>query len=169
MRLPWPAGPHGLILLRAAMHAGQEQVHVAQWPSVIDLHQVASRHYAFEGSCFVLACGTVLTKKDVMEGFDSLEVNEPEAYRMLDRMASGKGHYLMIGGSCVVQPDARFLTRPVLQEEIIVYAELDFNLIIESNLVMDTNGHYSRPDIFSLSWIPLPSPMSGFTGTGSHI
>jgi hypothetical protein len=32
-----------------------EDVHVAVWPTVHDLHQVASRQYAFEGRCFVLA------------------------------------------------------------------------------------------------------------------
>jgi predicted amidohydrolase len=41
---------HWMPLARAAMHAQHEAVHVAQWPAVTELHQIASRQYAFEGS-----------------------------------------------------------------------------------------------------------------------
>src|SRR4051794_11355477 len=40
---------HWMPLARAAMHAQDETIHVAQWPGVKDLHLLASRHYAFEG------------------------------------------------------------------------------------------------------------------------
>ena len=142
---------HWMPLARAAMHAKKEVVHIAQWPSVIELHQMASRHYAFEGRCFVLACGCVLTKKNVLKGFDSLGLNEPEARVMLNSIASDDDHYLMSGGSCVIQPDASFLVEPKFYDETIIYAELAFDLIGESSMVMDTDGHYSRPDIFSLT------------------
>lgn len=46
---------HWMPLLRAAMHAKHELVHVAQWPTVKEMNQVASRQYSFEGQCFVLA------------------------------------------------------------------------------------------------------------------
>ena len=37
-----------------AMHNAGESIHVAVWPFVHELHQLAIRHYAFEGRCFVL-------------------------------------------------------------------------------------------------------------------
>ena len=54
---------HWMPLARAAMHQKEELIHVAQWPTVKEVHQVASRHYAFEGQCFVVAAGTVLRRK----------------------------------------------------------------------------------------------------------
>ncbi|MBU0969491.1 MAG: carbon-nitrogen hydrolase family protein [Proteobacteria bacterium] len=142
---------HWMPLARAAMHARKEVVHVAQWPSVIELHQLASRHYAFEGRCFVLACGCVLSKKQVLEGFDSLEENEPEARRMLENMATGADDLLMTGGSAVIGPTAAYITPPSYDPRAIVYADLNPALIREAAMVMDTNGHYARPDVFSLS------------------
>ena len=65
-------GEHWMPLARAAMHAKRETIHVAQWPGVKELHLLASRHYAFEGQCFVAVAGAVLTRGDVLAGFDSL-------------------------------------------------------------------------------------------------
>lgn len=41
---------HWMPLARAAMHAKQEFLHIAQWPIVKDMHQIASRHYALKGA-----------------------------------------------------------------------------------------------------------------------
>jgi predicted amidohydrolase len=48
---------HWMPLGRQALHESGEDIHVAVWPTAHELHQVASRHYAFEGRCFVLAAG----------------------------------------------------------------------------------------------------------------
>ena len=40
---------HWMPLARQALHDSGEEIHVALWPGVQGLHQVASRHYAFEG------------------------------------------------------------------------------------------------------------------------
>jgi nitrilase len=66
---PWPSdfGPFGALicwehwmpLARAARHNEGEVLHFALWPAVTELHLLASRHYAFEGQCFVAAAGTV--------------------------------------------------------------------------------------------------------------
>ncbi len=142
---------HWMPLARAAMHSKKEDIHISQWPSVIELHQMASRHYAFEGRCFVLACGGVLTLKDVLEGFDSLNIDEPEAREMLESSSKSENNFLMTGGSCVIGPDALYLTEPVFKSKKTIYASLDLELINESIMTLDTDGHYSRPDIFSLS------------------
>ncbi|HCY86281.1 MAG TPA: nitrilase [Desulfobacteraceae bacterium] len=142
---------HWMPLARAAMHAKKEVVHVAQWPSVIELHQIASRHYAFEGRCFVLACGTVMNKAEALSGFDSLGIDAPDARDMLASIQGRAETLLMTGGCAAIGPDAAYVTEPVYDKRGIFMADLDLNSITESAMVMDTDGHYARPDIFSLT------------------
>ncbi len=141
---------HWMPLARAAMHARNEVVHVAQWPSVNDLHHLASRHYAFEGGCFVLAAGTVLSRGEVLEGFDSLGLDCPEAREMLAATAESDGDLLMTGNSAVIGPDAGYVLEPAGSVREILHSRLEMGRIAEAGLVMDSAGHYSRPDIFSL-------------------
>ena len=49
---------HWMPAARTVMHHACETVHVAAWPTVREVYALASRHYAFEGRCFVLAAGT---------------------------------------------------------------------------------------------------------------
>jgi len=141
---------HWMPLLRAYMHSFHEVIHIAQWPSVGEIHQIASRHYAFEGQCFVLAAGTILTKANVLEGFDSLNINEPDARALLEEIKGDDNRLLQRGGSAVIAPNLDYVVEPVFNQEIILYAEIDLKKIHESHMLIDTNGHYSRPDIFKL-------------------
>ncbi len=56
---------HWMPLARMAMHNSGEHIHVAVWPTVHELHQLCSRHYAFEGRCFVLAVGLMMRVRDL--------------------------------------------------------------------------------------------------------
>ncbi len=87
----------------------------------------------------------------MLNGFDSLGLDEPDARMMFDSIAADDDCRLMTGGSCVIRPDTGFLVDPVFDKETILYAEVDFELIVESSLAMDMDGHYARPDIFSLT------------------
>jgi predicted amidohydrolase len=147
-------------LARAAMHARQETIHVAQWPWVRELHQIASRHYAFEGQCFVLAAGSVLTRQDVLDGYHSLEVDS-EALEILEQIPGDAETYLLKGGSAVIGPDAGYVVEPVFEEAGILYADLELDRVIEGHLTLDTDGHYARPDVFHLA--VNDQPQSGVT------
>lgn len=138
---------HWLPLARAAMHAKKETIHVSQFPTVRELHQIASRHYAFEGQCFVLTSGCVLTKDDVLAGFNSLGIEDREVFALLDSMEKD---LLQRGGSAVIAPDASYLVEPVFDEKCVIYGELNLDLVKQGNLLMDSDGHYSRPDVFEL-------------------
>lgn len=142
---------HWIPFARALMHEQGEILHIAQWPSVNDLHQVASRHYAFEGQCFVAAAGTTLTKKDILEGFDSLPKAAPCAREVLEMIGCENDGILQNGGSAFIRPDSTYLTQPLFKENRIITATLDLDEISEGHLLMDTRGHYSRPDIFELT------------------
>ncbi len=141
---------HWLPLLRAYMHSNYEVIHIAQWPSVGEIHQIASRHYAFEGQCFVLAAGTILTKGDVLAGFDSLNLNEPDVRELLENIKGDNNTLIQRGGSAIIAPNLDYVVEPVFNKETIIYAEIEPGKINEGHMLIDTDGHYSRPDIFKL-------------------
>jgi nitrilase len=141
---------HWLPLARAAMHAMHESIHVAQWPTARDLHQIASRHYAFEGQCWVLAAGTFLRRGDVLAGFRSLAGAPREAGELLASIPGDDDEVLQSGGSVVIAPDASLIGEPLFNRSGIVMADLDLTRRTTGNLLLDTDGHYARPDVFQL-------------------
>jgi nitrilase len=131
---------HWMPLTRFAMHAKGEQIHVAAWPDADDAHHLASRHYAFEGRCYVLCVGSYTTARDL-----------PADFELADAMGVSDDDELLIGGSGIIGPDGRWLSGPVGGRETIVYAELDMARIAEEQQALDAAGHYNRPDVFSLT------------------
>ncbi len=129
---------HWMPLTRQAMHDAQEQVHVAAWPTVHEMHQVASRHYAFEGRCFVIACGSMLHASQM----------PPELPALPSHAARNEG-WLLRGGSAIIAPDGRYLAGPVYDEETMIAAECDLTEIARESQALDVSGHYSRPDVFT--------------------
>ncbi len=124
-------------------------LHYALWPAVTELHLLASRHYAFEGQCFVVAAGTVLTRSDVLEGFDSLNIDEPAAHMMLEAIPNDR-ELLQAGGSAIIAPDATIIAAAKAGDAALS-ASIDTARLAEGRLYLDTAGHYSRPDIFDTS------------------
>jgi predicted amidohydrolase len=131
---------HWMPLARYAIHVQQELVHVAQWPSVKDVHLVASRSYAFEGQCFVIAAGTVLQKQDL----EHLNLS------LLQDMPGEPDHFLMQGGSAIIAPNGECLTGPLFEEPGLLTAVIEPQLAIDGRLVLDIAGHYARADVFQL-------------------
>jgi nitrilase len=128
---------HWMPLARQALHDSGEEIHVAAWPGVPDMHQVASRHYAFEGRCFVIACGAILRVRDM----------PPELPPRAEKAKDPDG-LLYNGGSAVIAPNGRYLAGPVYDEETLVLADCDLDEITRESLTLDVSGHYSRPDVF---------------------
>ena len=141
---------HWMPLARAAMHAQNETLHVAQWPAVRELHQIASRHYAFEGQCFVLAAGSVLSRGEILEGYYSLDQTGGGALELLESMPGQDADLVLNGGSAVIAPDSSYLEGPIYDQALILYADVHPERISEGHLVLDTQGHYARPDVFRL-------------------
>lgn len=131
---------HWMPLTRQVLHNSGEHIHIALWPNVHELLQVASRHYAFEGRCFVIAAGQILRAKDIPS-----HLSRPEQFKDQDDFL------LLKGGSSVIGPDGRFILEPQYEVEAILYAELDLNRILEEKMALDVTGHYQRPDIFDLN------------------
>jgi predicted amidohydrolase len=128
---------HWMPLARQAMHEAGEEIHIAAWPQVKEMNLVASRHYAFEGRCFVIATGAVMKASEL-----------PDELEPITRLQENPEALVLHGGSAIIAPDGSLLAGPVFEEETILTAELDFSRIAEESLTLDVTGHYSRPDIF---------------------
>ncbi|APG62635.1 carbon-nitrogen hydrolase [Sphingorhabdus lutea] len=136
---------HWMPMARAVMHNMGETIHIAAWPTVRDTYEIASRHYAFEGRCFVLAAGTVQHRQDLLDGLHSVG-GDSAAKELIEQMADKQ---LQFGGSMIIAPDASILAKAGDKAETI-YADLDIDLIGQGLTSLDTDGHYSRADIFDL-------------------
>jgi len=141
---------HWMPLARAATHQNGEHIHIAQWPMVKDLHQIASRQYAFEGQCYVISAGCTLTKQQMIDGIISVSGKDSPALELIESIPAKADDFLLRGGSSVIKPNSEYQTEPLQDESDIIYADLDLSLLSEGNLFIDTNGHYSRPDVFQL-------------------
>lgn len=131
---------HWMPLARQVLHDAGEEIHVAAWPGVKDMHQVASRHYAFEGRCFVIAVGSLVRVRDL-----------PAELPPLPELAGEPDRLLIPGGSAIIGPDGAYLAGPVFGEETLVVADCDLRAIARESLTLDVSGHYSRPDVFQLA------------------
>jgi aliphatic nitrilase len=136
-------------LSKYAMYAQNEQVHIAAWPSFSlyrggayalgpEVNNAASRIYAVEGQCFVLApCATV--SKEMVE----MMCGDDEMKRKL----------LLKGGgfTAIYAPDGQQMNEPLPEDqEGIVYADLDLGMISLAKAAADPAGHYARPDVTRL-------------------
>jgi len=128
---------HWMPLARMAMHNSGEHIHVAVWPTVHELHQLASRHYAFEGRCFVLAVGLMMPTADL-----------PRELHDAVKLAAGHGQWVERGGSAVIGPDSNYIVHPVFDRDELIIADLDLTDIDRETMTLDVSGHYARPDVF---------------------
>lgn len=131
---------HWMPLSRMAMHEAGEELHVALWPTVHEMHQVNCRQYAFEGRCFVLGAGQIMRVKEL-----------PEALQLPDKFKDKPEELVLNGGSCIIGPDGHYVAAPVYDEETIIYATLDLRAVTKERMNLDVTGHYQRPDVFDFA------------------
>ncbi|MEM6377828.1 MAG: carbon-nitrogen hydrolase family protein [Bacteroidota bacterium] len=131
---------HWMPLTRQSMHLEGEHIHIALWPAVKDLHQLASRHYAFESQSFVVAVGQILQVKDLPKTFD-----------LPEELSTKPDRYLLNGGSAVIGPDSNYLLEPQFDREaLLVFDVQDLAAVKRGRLKLDVSGHYNRADVFDL-------------------
>lgn len=129
---------HFMPLTRQSLHEQGEQLHIAVFPTVHELHQLTSRQYAFEGRCFVLAIGSIVSAQDLPAGL-------PAGSEI------GTNELLLKGGSCVIAPNGNFIVEPTFDNETIITTEIDLRQIERESMTLDVSGHSLRPDVFNFS------------------
>lgn len=135
-------------LARFALLAQGELVHAASYISLpvappdydmAEAIKVRAMAHSFEGKVFtVVACSTISD-----EIITAMETLVPDARQRLERRNSAF--------SGVIGPDGRVVGTPLIDDEGIVYAEIDLGRCIQSKQMHDIVGHYNRFDIFELS------------------
>lgn len=132
---------HWMPLTRQAMHDEGEDIHIALWPYVKEMHQICSRQYAFEGRCYVISVGQMMHVDDT-----------PLLLKLPDHLQRGTDQYVLKGGSCIINPDGSFLLEPQYERNEIIYQELtDIQKYDGEKMNLAVSGHYSRPDVFDFS------------------
>jgi aliphatic nitrilase len=138
---------HTMDLVRYAMVALGEQIHVAVWPAVSalthtphasffnNITEAAARHHALAGQVFVINVPSVI---------DEYLIERLGMKDRLDMIRPGGGW------GAIINPDGQIIGGPLTDKEGIIYADINLEAIVYAKFFCDSIGHYARPDVVQL-------------------
>jgi len=125
-------------LARAALYARGIDIYLAPTWDNADSWQATLRHIAKEGRVYVLGVAPVMRGSDVPTELRGDTYGDED-----DWMSRGNG--------TIVGPDGNVIAGPETERETIIYAEVDRDEVARQRQLFDPVGHYSRPDVFTLT------------------
>ncbi len=138
---------HTMNLARQALVEKDIQIHAALWPSLSTMAgfdaianlqiDAMMRNHALTGQCFVVAASSPVT---------------PEMLALMERELGPQALMGTGGGwSAIVHPFGAVMAGPVegLEEQLVI-ADCAIADLSDVKLWVDSNGHYSRPDVLRL-------------------
>ncbi|MBY5934736.1 Nit6803 family nitriliase [Tateyamaria omphalii] len=128
-------------LARYALMAQHEEIHVGHFPGSLvgpifgEQIEVTMRHHALEAGAFVVNSTGWLTEAQV-----NAITEDP-------KLQKGLRDGCM---TCIISPEGRHVVPPLTEGEGILIADLDMKLVTKRKRMMDSVGHYARPELLHL-------------------
>lgn len=134
-------------LARFTLLSQGELIHIANYISLpvappdynmAEAIKIRAAAHSFEGKLFtIVSCSTI--SKEIME---AMKTDVPNAEELLTRKNSAFSGF--------IGPNGAVIGEPLIDDEGIVYAEIDLAKCIQPKQMHDILGHYNRFDIFDL-------------------
>jgi len=128
-------------LARYALMAQHEEIHVSMYPGALfgqtfaDQTEIQIRNHALESACFVVNATGWLSDEQIAKIAGE----------------TGAGGAIR-GGSitAIIDPEGRHVVPPLTFGEGILIADLDLEMNLQRKRLMDSVGHFSRPELLRL-------------------
>jgi nitrilase len=124
-------------LARFSLYESGVEIYVASTADDGDAWQATLVHIARESRAFVVSPSHFQRVSSYPDDFPLRD--ELEGLDVIGR-----------GGSAILAPDGSYLAGPLYDEEGVLYAELDPNVLRAERQRFDPAGHYHRPDVLRL-------------------
>jgi len=128
-------------LARYALMAQHEEIHVSHFPGSLvgpifgEQIEVTMRHHALESGCFVVNATGWLSEEQIA----SIHPDPALQKGLRDGCMT-----------CIITPEGRHVVPPLTSGEGILIGDLDMRLITKRKRMMDSVGHYARPELLHL-------------------
>ncbi|MDO1583434.1 Nit6803 family nitrilase [Rhizobium oryzicola] len=128
-------------LARYALMAQHEEIHASHFPGSLvgpifgEQIEVTMRHHALESGCFVVNATGWLSEEQI----HSIHPDPALQKGLRDGCMT-----------CIITPEGRHVVPPLTSGEGILIGDLDMRLITKRKRMMDSVGHYARPELLHL-------------------
>jgi len=126
-------------LARAAMYEQGVDVYVAPTWDNSPVWVASMQHVAKEGRMYVIGVNSCMRGSDV-----------PDDIPGRDDIYGGDDDWASRGNTVIVNPYGEILAGPITEQEGILYADVDTDIVRQARRQFDVVGHYARPDVFKL-------------------